>query len=65
MVKDSVCTFASSQVISSGKGITKLFGLDRRNIKRTIIQKILLNTNQDAFQLNYKIIRGLIVYLRV
>jgi hypothetical protein len=33
MAKNIVCTFASSQAINSGIGISKLLGVDKRNIK--------------------------------
>jgi hypothetical protein len=54
MVKDIVCTFAFSQFINSGKGTSKLFGADIRNIKRAIECTILLDNKKDALWLNYK-----------
>ncbi len=54
MVKDIVCTFEFSQFINSGKGTSKLFGADIRNIKRAIECTILLDNKKDALWLNYK-----------
>jgi hypothetical protein len=45
MAKDNMCTFASSQIVNSGKGIAKDFTIDRRNIKNVVMRKILLDTN--------------------
>jgi hypothetical protein len=39
MANDNMCTFASSQIINSGKGIAKDFTIDRRNIKNVVVQK--------------------------
>jgi len=54
MAKDIVCTFASSQSISNGRDITKMFGVDERNIKKGVERRILLNTKKIAFWLNYR-----------
>ncbi len=45
MVKDNMCTFASSQIVNSGKCIAKVFIVDRQNIKNVVMRKILLDTN--------------------
>lgn len=37
MAKDNMCTFASSQIINTGKGIAKVFIIDRRNIENVVI----------------------------
>jgi hypothetical protein len=44
-----VCTFASSQSINNGRGISKPLGVNRRNIKRAKERMILLNNKKDAF----------------
>ncbi len=49
MAKDIICTFASSQFINSGKGISKLFGVNRGNIKRVEESMILFYNKKDAF----------------
>jgi hypothetical protein len=54
MAKDIVCTFASSQAVNSERGIFKLLGVDRKNIKKAKMWRILLDTKKDAFWLNYK-----------
>jgi hypothetical protein len=54
MAKDIVCTFAFSQFVNSGRGIFKLFNVDRRNIKRVEEHKILVDNKKDALWLNYK-----------
>jgi hypothetical protein len=54
MAKDIVCTFPASQSISSGKRLAKMFCVDRRNIKKTLVLKVLLDTTKDAFWGNYR-----------
>jgi len=39
--KDNMCTFASSQIVNSGKDIVKVFSVDRRNTKNVVMWKIL------------------------
>jgi hypothetical protein len=36
MAKDIVCILASSQSVGSSRGLAKVLGVDRRNIKKTI-----------------------------
>lgn len=60
MAKDIVCTLvASSQPMRStnGKGIAKMLGVDKRNMKRDLERRILLDTENDAFWLRYKCVR--------
>ncbi len=44
MAKGIVCTFASSQSIINGRGIVKMLGVDKRNIKKGAKRRILLHT---------------------
>jgi hypothetical protein len=52
VAKDIVYTLASSQSLSSGQGITKVLGVDKRNIKNGIELCILLDTQSDTFWLS-------------
>ncbi len=45
MAKDNMCTFASSQIVNSGKCIAQVFTTNRKNIKIVVMWKILLDTN--------------------
>ncbi len=36
VAKDIFCTLASSQYVSSNKGVAKMLGVDKRNIKKTM-----------------------------
>jgi hypothetical protein len=36
MAKGIVCIFAASQFVSSGRGLAKMFGVDRRNINKRL-----------------------------
>lgn len=57
-----MCTLvASSQPMrsTSGKGIAKMLGVDRWNMKRGLERQILLDTENDAFGLRYKCVRHL------
>jgi len=40
MAKDIVCIFAASQFVNSGRGLAKMFGVDRRNIKKGLMQRV-------------------------
>jgi hypothetical protein len=54
MEKNIVCTFVASQSVTSGRGLAKMFGVDKRNIKKGLMHKVLLDTTKDAFWLNYR-----------
>lgn len=58
MAKDIVCTLASSSNMGSNMGsnrrIADLIGVDRRNLKRGMERRLLLDTRQNAFWLNYR-----------
>ncbi len=54
MVKDIVCTFASSQFVSNLRRISNLLGVGKRNIKRVEECMILLDNKKDAFWSNYE-----------
>jgi len=49
MVKNIVTTFAVALEIGSGRGVARLLGVDRRNIKKALARRILLDTKQNAF----------------
>jgi hypothetical protein len=49
MAKDIVCTFVASQSINSGKCLVKMFCVDKRNIKKGLVLRVLLDTTKDAF----------------
>jgi len=49
MAKNIVTTFAVVPGIGSGRGVARLLGVDRRNIKKALARRILLDTKQDAF----------------
>jgi hypothetical protein len=54
MAKDIVCTLASSQSLGSSRGLARALGVDRRNIKKAIMRRVLLDTQKDAFWTCYK-----------
>lgn len=49
--KNIVTTFAVGPGIGSGRGVAGLLGVDRRNIKKALARRALLDTEQDAFWL--------------
>lgn len=54
MAKDIVCSLIISHVMNNGRGIARLLGVDRWNIKKGMECKILLDIYKDAFWFNYK-----------
>jgi hypothetical protein len=40
MAKDIVCIFVPSQFVSSGRGLAKVFGADKKNIKKGLMQRV-------------------------
>jgi hypothetical protein len=59
MAKDIVCTLATSaniieSGINSGRGIARLLGVDKRNIKRGMERQILLDIQKDVFWLTQR-----------
>ncbi len=54
MAKDIVCTLVTSHVISSGRRIARLLGVDKQNIKKSTECRTLLDISKDAFWFNYK-----------
>jgi hypothetical protein len=54
MAKDIVCTLASSQSAGSSRGLVKVFGVNRRNIKKAIQRREMLDTANDSFWISYK-----------
>jgi len=51
MAKDIVCTLTSSSNMGSNRGVANLIGVDRRNLRRGMERRLLLDTQQNAFWL--------------
>ena len=49
MTRNIVTTFVVAPGIGSGRDVAWLLGVDRRNIKKALVRRILLDTKQDAF----------------
>lgn len=54
MAKDIVCTLASSSNMGSRRSVADVLGVDRRNLKRGMDRRLLLDTQQNAFWLSSK-----------
>jgi hypothetical protein len=54
MVKDIICTLASTQSISNKKVIAKVLGVDKWNISKTLLRCTQLDSKQDFFWFNHK-----------
>ena len=54
MAKAIVCILASSQSLGSSRGLARALGVDRKNIKKAIMRRVLLDTQKDAFWTCYK-----------
>ena len=54
MAKDIVCTLASSSNMGSRRSVADVLGVDRRNLKRGMQRRLLLDTQQNAFWLKYR-----------
>ena len=54
MAKDIVCTLASSSNMGSKRSVADVLGVDRRNLKRGMDRRLLLDTQQNAFWLSYR-----------
>lgn len=50
--KNIVTMFAVAPGIGSGRGVAGLLGVDRRNIKKAVARRVLLDTQEDAFWLH-------------
>jgi len=57
MAKDIVCTLAASSKLGSNRGVADLIGVDRKNLRRGMERRLLLDTQQNAFWLNYRATR--------
>lgn len=49
MAKDIVCTLAASSKLGSNRGVADLIGVDRRNLKKGMERRLLLETQPNAF----------------
>jgi len=49
MVKDIVCTLASSQSITSKRAVTRVLGVHKQNIPKAMLRCAQLNTMNDVF----------------
>jgi len=49
--KNIVTTFAIAPGIGSGRGVAGLLGVDRRNIKKAVAWRVLMDTIEGAFWL--------------
>jgi hypothetical protein len=54
MAKDIVCMLASFQSLGSSRGLAKALGVDRRNIKKAIMRRVLMDTQNDFFWTCYE-----------
>jgi hypothetical protein len=54
MAKNIVCTFAFNQSLGSNKEVAKVLGVDRRNIKKGLERRTMVDTSQNAFWMDYK-----------
>jgi hypothetical protein len=54
LAKDIVCTLASSQSIGSSRGLARVLGVDRRNLRKAKVRRVLLDTQTDAFWISCK-----------
>ena len=53
MAKDIVCTLAASSNMGSNRRVADLIGVDRRNLRRGMERRLLLDTQQNAFWLSH------------
>jgi hypothetical protein len=49
MAKDIVCILASSQSLGSNRSLANMLDVDKRNIKKAIMKRVLLDTQKDSF----------------
>ena len=49
--KNIVTTFAVAPGVGSGRGVAEILGVDRRNIKKALARRILIDNKEDAFWL--------------
>jgi hypothetical protein len=49
MVKDIVCTLASSQSITKKRVVTRVLGVHKQNIPKAMLRHAQLNTMNDVF----------------
>lgn len=49
VAKDIVCMFASNSSIGSNRGVTKVLGVDKRNIRKALERQIQMDIVNNAF----------------
>jgi len=54
MAKNILCTFATSELVGSSRGVTKLMGVDRRNIRKAIDRRLASDTLGNVFWIDYR-----------
>jgi hypothetical protein len=54
MAKEIICTLATFGSRGNNRGITRILGVDRINIKKSIEKCMLLDISRNVFWTNYK-----------
>jgi hypothetical protein len=49
VTEDKVCTLAFNQYVNNSRGVAKMLGLDKQNIKKTMSRRVQLNTIHNFF----------------
>jgi hypothetical protein len=49
IAKDIVCTIVASENCDNSRGVARMLGIDRRNIKKGMEKRILLDNNKGVF----------------
>jgi hypothetical protein len=53
VAKDILCTLVASENCDNCRGVARVLGIDRRNIKKGMERCILLDNKKGAFWINY------------
>jgi hypothetical protein len=54
VAKDIICTLASSHSVGSSRETMKVLGVDKRNIKKDVESRMLLETSRNVFWMDFK-----------
>jgi hypothetical protein len=54
MAKEIVCTLVAHGSKGSNMGVARILGIDRKNIKKGINKRMMLNTSGNVFWTNYR-----------